>query len=118
MDPPISKDDEIVQLIVKHQTSLRAFLVSLMPGRSDMEDVMQETSMVIWQKRGEFELGTDFRAWMFSVARFRVMAYWRDQSRRRESAMPEDLINRLVDQAVDGGFEGLERRYHFLGECL
>ncbi|BCX46731.1 DNA-directed RNA polymerase sigma-70 factor [Haloferula helveola] len=118
MDPRSSKDDEIVQLLVKHQNALRAFLVSLMPGRTDMEDVMQETSLVIWQKRDEFEPGTEFKAWMFSVARFRVMAYWRDQKRRRESAMPEELLNRLAEQAAEEGFEGIEKRSEFLGECI
>lgn len=112
------RDDEIVQLIVKHQSALRAFLVSLMPGRPDVEDVMQETSMLVWQKRGDFELGTDFKAWMFSVARFRVLAYWRDQERRRESSMSEELLNQLADQACAEGFEGIDRRYHFLGECI
>jgi len=64
-----------------------------MPGRPDVEDLMQETSMVIWQKRAQFEAGTDFKAWMFSVARFRVMAYWRDEKRSKESALPEKLLN-------------------------
>jgi RNA polymerase sigma-70 factor (ECF subfamily) len=118
MEAPRPKDDEIVQLIVKHQSALRAFLVSMMPGRPDVEDLMQETSMVIWQKRGDFELGTDFKAWMFSVARYRVMAYWRDIKRHRESVLPEDLLNKLADQAVDEGFEGIDQRYQFLGECI
>lgn len=118
MDSASSRDDEIVQLIIKHQSALRAFLVSLMPGRPDVEDLMQETSMVIWQKRAQFEAGTDFKAWMFSVARFRVMAYWRDEKRSKESALPEKLLNQLADQAVEDGFEGIDQRYQFLGECI
>jgi RNA polymerase sigma-70 factor (ECF subfamily) len=111
-------DDEIVQLIVKHQAALRAFLVSLMPGRPDVEDMMQETSMVIWKKRGEFESGTDFKAWMFSVARYRVMAFWRDQKRRRESVLPEELLKKVADEAAEEGFEGIDRRYQYLEECI
>lgn len=118
MEPTRPEDDEIVQLIVKHQSALRAFLVSLMPGRPDVEDLMQETSMVIWQKRGDFKSGTDFKAWMFSVARYRIMAFWRDEKRRRESALPEELFDKLADQAVDEGFEGIEQRYQHLGECI
>lgn len=114
--PP--NDSRIVQLIVKHQSALRAFLVALMPGRADVEDVMQETAMVIWQKRAGFEPGSDFKAWMFSIARFQVMAYWRDQKRRRESTIPDSLLNQLADQAATEGFEGIEERYHHLGECI
>lgn len=118
MEPDRPRDDEIVQLIVKHQSALRAFLVSLMPGRPDVEDLMQETSMVIWQKRGDFELGTDFKAWMFSVARYRIMAYWRDEKRRKVSALPEELLHKLADQVEEEGFAGIDQRYQYLGECI
>lgn len=74
--------------------------------------------MLIWQKRGEFVLGSDFKAWMFTVARFRTMAYWRDQKRRKESSMPDELLNQLADQAEEDGFEGIDRRYQHLLDCI
>lgn len=118
MESSHPNDARIVQLIVKHQSALRAFLVSLMPGRPDVEDVIQETSMVIWKKRAEFKPGSDFKAWMFSIARFQAMAYWRDQKRRRESTLPESLLTQLAEQAATEGFEGIEERSRHLGECI
>jgi len=118
MESPTSNDGRIVQLLVKHQPALRAFILSLMPMRPDVEDVMQETSMIIWQKRAEFEPESDFKAWMFSIARFQAMAYWRDQKRKRESALPEALLTQLADQAAAEGFEGIEERHRYLGECI
>ncbi|MBT8043520.1 MAG: sigma-70 family RNA polymerase sigma factor [Verrucomicrobiae bacterium] len=113
-----SRDDEMVQLIVKHQSALRAFLLSLMPGNPNVEDVMQETSMLVWQKRREFEIGSDFKAWMFSVARFQAMAYWRDEKRRKEKSLPDELLDQLADQAEQDGFEGIDQRYQYLLECI
>jgi RNA polymerase sigma-70 factor (ECF subfamily) len=63
-------EDIFVNLVVEHQMELRAFVVSMMPGSADVDDVMQEANKVLWKKRGEFEIGTSFKAWMFSVAKF------------------------------------------------
>lgn len=54
------KDDPValqayVTLMTKHQANLRAFIVSLMPGSRDVDDVLQDTNAVLWQKRARFE---------------------------------------------------------------
>ena len=63
-------EETFVQLVVTHQAALRAFVLSLLPGSDEVEDVIQETNAAIWRKRGEFEIGTNFKSWMFSVAKF------------------------------------------------
>lgn len=89
-----------VHLIAEHQSELRAFVTSLMPGSSDIDDVVQEANKVVWEKRGEFEIGTNFKAWMFSVAKFQVMAAWRDQKRKKEWGVPESVLVKLIDEAM------------------
>mgnify|MGYP000113776971 CR=1 FL=1 len=34
-----------------------------MPGMDGVDDVLQETNVVLWEKRATFEPGTNFRAW-------------------------------------------------------
>ena len=62
-----------VSLMTKHQANLRAFIVSLMPGSQDVEDVLQNTNAVLWQKRARYAHGTNFIAWAFKIARFEVL---------------------------------------------
>ena len=38
---------KFVGLIVRHQTKLRAYIISLMPGDSDVADVLQETNIIL-----------------------------------------------------------------------
>ena len=64
-----------------HQSNLRAFIVSLMPGSPHVGDVLQETNAVLWQKRSSFELGTNFLAWAFKIARYEVL-HQIDRSKR------------------------------------
>ena len=82
-----------VSLMTKHQANLRAFIVSLMPGSQDVEDVLQDTNAVLWQKRAHFEHGTNFIAWAFKIARYEVMGQ-RHRSKR-------DKLLVFTDQLVD-----------------
>lgn len=107
-----------MQLIVDHQPALNAFVAALLPGHPDMKDVVQDTNAAIWQKREEFELGTNFKAWCFSVAKFKVLAVWRDQQRKKVWAVPEETLERLADDAVEGCFEAEDMRVEALRECL
>ena len=70
-----------VKLMTEHQSSIRAFVVSLMPGSPDINDVVQETNAALWQKRGKFQLGSNFTAWAFRIARYEVHRQ-RDRNRR------------------------------------
>lgn len=112
-------EQAFVALVVSHQAALRAFVLSLLPGNPDAEDVIQDANALIWQKRGDFVIGTNFKAWMFSVARFKVMATWRDQKRRKEWNVPEETLVKLIEQSEEGGsFEDTETRHEVLRECL
>ena len=111
-------EEAFVQLVVSHQAALRAFVLSMLPGSPEVDDVIQETNAAIWQKRGEFEIGTNFKAWMFTVAKFKVMACWRDRKRRKEWAVPEETLLQLVEEGQTGGFAGTETRHEALRLCL
>lgn len=82
-------EETFVHQLADHQLELRAFVVAMMPGSAEVDDVVQETNKVMWKKRGEFEIGTSFKALMFSVAKFQVMAAWRDRKRRKEWGVPK-----------------------------
>lgn len=111
-------EETFVQLVVSHQAALRAFVFSMLPGSPDVDDVIQETNAEIWQKRGDFRIGTNFKSWMFSVAKFKVLSSWRDQSRRKEWSMPEETLVDLLEKVDGGGFDHTETKILALRECL
>lgn len=111
-------EETFVQLVVSHQAALHAFVLALLPGHPEADDVVQEVNASLWKKRGEFAGGTNFKAWMFSVARFKVLALWRDQKRRLVWAVPEETLNLLMDDAVES-FSALEdSRLVALRQCI
>lgn len=111
-------EQTFVQLVVNHQPALRAFVLSLLPGSPDVDDVIQETNAEIWTKRGDFRIGTNFKSWMFSVAKFKVMSVWRDQQRQKVWAVPEETLAMLVERIEAGALADTESRQEALRICL
>lgn len=117
---PSSPDTEpiFVQLLVKHQAAISAYVIAMLPGNPDADDVVQEVNALVWKKRADFEIGTNFKEWVLSIARFKVMAFWRDQKRRKVWVMPEETLTRLMDEA-DQVFEpDGDVRQDALRECI
>ncbi len=111
-------EQTFVQLVVNHQPALRAFVLSLLPGSPEVDDVIQETNAEIWVKRGDFRIGTEFKSWMFSVAKFKVMAVWREQQRRKVWTVPDETLMKLVEQIEEGALDGTETHQLALRFCL
>ena len=107
-----------VDLMVSHQAVLRAYVNSLMPGDSEAADVVQEVNTVIWEKRGEFAIGTSYKAWMFSIARFKVLSHWRNRKRGRILFFSPGTLQKLIEQMETDGFEGMDRKEEMLDQCL
>lgn len=118
--PTMQPDPEqtFVQLVVNHQPALRAFVLSLLPGSPEVDDVIQDTNAEIWTKRGDFRIGTNFKSWMFSVAKFKVMSVWRDHQRRKVWAVPEETLIMLVERIEVGALADTESRHEALRFCL
>lgn len=111
-------DESVVQLVADHQAALRGFVMAMMPGSSDVDDVVQEVNLLVWRKRSEYEPGTDFKAWVLTIAKFQVMGAWRDQKRRKESVMTEEVLTKLLDQGIEAARETAVPRHDVLWECL
>ena len=72
--PPVH--DAFLRLFTRFEGNLRAFVTSLPPTRKRVDDVMQESSVVLWRKFSEFDqtgATCDFLAWAFMIARYEVL---------------------------------------------
>lgn len=91
------KLNDFVKLLLEHQTVLRAFIVSLMPGSDDAEDVLQNTNVVIWEKMHDYQPESDFRAWIFAIARNMIKAQFRVNKRNQSPSVDEEIM-RAIDE--------------------
>lgn len=101
----VSKEDmedlyeSFVQDFGRHEPGLRAFVRALVRTRNDMEEVIQQTCLVLWRKYCDFQPGGDFLAWAVTVARFEVLKYRRTRARDRH-LFGEELLALLADEGA------------------
>jgi len=89
-------EDEVVQLLRKHQNQLFGYIFSMVRNFSDAEDVLQQTLLTLWGKLDEFTPGTSFMAWAKAVARNKTLTFLRTQ-RRQRVRFSDDVLDRLAD---------------------
>src|SRR3954468_20850609 len=79
----IAREERFLKLFLAHERRIFGFLLALVPDWSDAEDLLQETSVVMWRKLYNFEPGTDFAAWALSIARYQVLDHRKRRKRDR-----------------------------------
>ena len=109
---------EFVGLLTDHQSLIRAFVISLLPGLPETEDVVQETNQVLWAKRESFELGTNFKAWALTTARFQVMALQKKLQRESRVPLDEDVLAMISSGVEERSAEAMNEKFSDLNQCL
>lgn len=117
MELNATQQAEFVSQITRHQSALHAYIISLMPGLDGVDDVLQETNLVLWEKRRTFKLGSNFRAWACAIARFRVMGHRRKLARQGYQMFDDDLAEQLATEC-EADPEDLSERVQALENCL
>ncbi|CZT35905.1 RNA polymerase sigma-70 factor, ECF subfamily [Rhizobium sp. 9140] len=61
--------------------SLRAFAMSLIGRHDRADDLVQDTIMKAWAKQDHFEMGTNMKAWLFTILRNELYSQMRKRGR-------------------------------------
>ncbi len=109
---------EIVMLLTEAQPRLLGFLLKRLGDLDQAHEVLQEVNVVICRRATEFESGSNFLAWAFTIARFQVMAFRKRKSRDR-LVFPADLADALdeLDSKTHSPEQDVAREAA-LQECL
>ena len=113
---PKGYQELFVRNLTNCQPALYAFILSLLPNRDDANDVLQDANLVMWRRSAEFTEGTNFLAWAYKIARFKVLSHHRDHHRSRH-IFDDTLLTQLADEAQRrvGDLEGVAA---LLDDCM
>lgn len=107
---------EFLRLYTLHQPRLFAYVLTMIPKWHDAEEVLQETSVVLWQAFGQFQLGTDFRAWANKTALNQVLSF-----RKRHKRLAVPLSERFVEaiaRECDKQADALDEELAAMVKCV
>lgn len=110
------RHNQFLRSFTAHEPAVRAYIRRMVPSRADADDVMQEVSVVLWEKFGDFREGEDFRPWAFGVARFEVLAWFRDKGRDR-LVLDDEVVAKLAEETARNESR-LEQQREALEICI
>lgn len=107
--------ERFVRLLMEHEPQVRSFLRGLLPAWNDVDEVIQEASLIAWRKFADFQEGTAFGGWFLTIARFEALKH-RRRIARTPLVFADDVWELLADEAVDDETQQTHRRH--LEACL
>jgi RNA polymerase sigma-70 factor (ECF subfamily) len=107
---------QFLRLYTKHQHRILAYIFVLVPNRTDAEDLLQDTAVLLWEKFDQFQVGTDFAAWACRVA-FLTVSNHRKRFTRSKLLFNDDLLAAVADRALEMAPQ-LDDRREALQECM
>jgi len=107
-------------IVLRFERPLRVWLATQAPPAVDVDELAQRTFVVAYSKLGEFEQGSDFAAWLFTIARFQLKT---ELTRLRRVAdyharFAPDLLQRELDRRSSEPPELQQQRLDHLSDCL
>ena len=108
------KGEIFVRLLLEHEPQVRVFLRRLLPTWNDVDEVLQEASLVAWRKFDEFQQGTAFGGWLLTIARFEALKY-----RRRIAKTPLVFADDVWEMLASDEADDTEATFQpYLQSCL
>lgn len=117
VDPP-DKGPTFLRLFTAAERRVYAYVYTLLPNRADADDVLQEASVVMWEKFDPAAPPDDFVAWGCRIAYYKVLDVRRRRARSRV-LFSQDVFDRLAETAAEHADAlQLDARGDALADCL
>ncbi|MBN2211391.1 MAG: sigma-70 family RNA polymerase sigma factor [Sedimentisphaerales bacterium] len=109
-------DEEFLSLFLAHQKRLLGFILTLIPCRTDAEDILQKTAMIMLRKYNKVGEIKHFGSWAIQIARYEILKY-REKNRGRHVQFDSQIFERILENAASQITE-FDRRLEVLEQCV
>lgn len=101
-DQPTLPDpnEGFLRLWTHHEPELRAFVRACVPQPADVDEVMQEVSLVAWRKFSTLTEPAQFPRWACLIARYEILMARRRHARDR-LVLDEDILAKLAEEGAE-----------------
>ncbi|MEZ6123586.1 MAG: sigma-70 family RNA polymerase sigma factor [Planctomycetaceae bacterium] len=108
-------DEQFIREFTQVQRPLFLYLLPLTGNAVDAEEVLQETNLVIWKKREQYQPGTSFLAWGRTIAR---LEYFRFRRRNQRVRLMNEGVLELIAEEAEVLSDQAELRRQALAICV
>lgn len=114
MDPIVANN--FLQLLLKNQRRIYAFILGMVPDPNDIDDLFQETVLLMWSKFDTYQPGTSFSAWGVTIAKYHILSAHKKRVRHRRHFTP--AVQHLLMERLGSHVEHLDERVEALKHCV
>ena len=110
-------ESNFLRLFLKHEEILRAYARTLLPGWETVDDVLQESSVVMWRKLEQLAEEDGFLPWAKVIVRYEALKA-RQRWARDRHVFSEDVLQLLAAEEEEETPEDLRAEWAALSHCL
>jgi len=108
--------DQFVELFARHQHRIYGYILTILPNRSDAEEVFQQTILILWKKWSDFDNLRSFSSWACGIAHNEVRNFRRKHD-RRNCCLSDQVLDEVAETYLVSQ-DWLDERKLALGKCL
>lgn len=116
--PSSENTTDFVKLLTAHQTALRGLIAAMLPGSADIDDVLQETNVVLWEKRDNYDWKAEFKPWAYGIARNKVRQHWSKKKKHAGVSLPEEFLDAVADARQAQLPDDFHKKRSALMQCM
>lgn len=112
----LSRTNEFLRLLMKNRGRIFAFIMSMVPRHADAEDLLQQTTLVMWSKFDNYQAESSFASWAITIAKFQIL-----KVRRRYATQClqwSKATEERLQKAADGFIQQVDPRTQVLRDCV
>jgi RNA polymerase sigma-70 factor (ECF subfamily) len=83
---------------LKHAEMIKGFIYALLPDVNETEDIFQEVFIVVNEKSSTYQQGTNFMAWVKSIARNKVLQHF-DKQKNSKMVLSQASIENAIQHS-------------------
>lgn len=109
---------EFVRLLAEHERRLQHYARLIVPNMDNVDDVLQESKLAMWQNFNKFQLGTNFNAWSHRFVFNQALAHRKKMSRSKIQYTLSDEFYESVFSFSEEKSEEIECKIDIMQICM
>ena len=109
------KHEQFTRLLIRHEPALMRCILVAVPNRSDARDILQNCSVSLWQKFGNYDPERAFVPWALGFVRIEIRRFLRKSAHQNQ--ITERAAALLLEDQVNTAAQ-FEHRETYLQDCL
>lgn len=112
----VSAQRDVQKLFLEHAAWIRGFLLGFVPEEAEAQDLFQEVFLTVLDKAQDFTLGTNFKAWVRAIVKFKLLELGR--LKQRNPLLFDPGLLEMLAVANAGLDPEREERKRALAKCI